>query len=85
MHILFSNLIFLTRGRGARNSVGYAQQSDAGVKLFKEVQSRVKAISTEELKKIIDTNQDFILLAQHMDKRKQHIVLVIMVLRIRFR
>lgn len=62
MHILFKNLVFLTLGLFALNGVCYAQQSDAGVKLFKEVQSRVKTISTEELKKMIDTNQDFILL-----------------------
>lgn len=62
MRNVFINLVVLMFSSFAVHGVCYAQQSDAGVKLFKEVQSRVKTISTEELKTMIDTNQDFILL-----------------------
>ena len=43
-----------------------APELDPGKKMLKEVQSRIKTISTEELKSMIDKKEDFVLLDVRM-------------------
>lgn len=55
-------LIITMLGTIAVVGASSAQDPEAGKKLYQEVKSRIKTISTDELKTMIDTKQDFILL-----------------------
>lgn len=46
--------------------LSYAQELDPGKAMLKQVQSRIKTISTDELKKMVDEQADFILLDVRM-------------------
>lgn len=48
------------------SGLSYAQELDPGKAMLKQVQSRIKTISTDELKKMIDEQTDFILLDVRM-------------------